>query len=746
MPPSARTRQGWPWRGPGPRGAWLPTLSLALVVGVLACLPLVAERAFYYWDDSAAAFAPTWRAIGLDLLSGTWPTLRPDLWMGGNWAAEAQFGLWNPVNLAGCVLVALVPHVAAAVTLVKLAVIELLALGGYALMREYGATAWVSAGVAAALPFAGFTLFFDAATWVSGLIAFAWTPWFWWAARRCARGTANPLVTYAVGYLVLTNGNPYGAIAAVVVLAGLAVEGLLTGNVAGVLRLVAVGACMGTAAGVAYLPMAVTAGVGWRGDGASFGSTGELAPDLSMLAATSSPSLLPRVDMWGQDGSTVPIAYTAWFLAPILPWLPWRLARLHARELAALVVTATAFLVVALGPSELWLFRWPIRLLPYIFLPASVLVAVLASGGLQTDGWRVRLGFSWCIVVAGGWLALAARPDLAGRHLLATGLVLALAGALGWAARRPATLPAVLAGGTAAVLACQLVWTPRNMDVNPWYFPTRVSDFQAYADRHEGPLIQVASDRLVPAEDRPAAWGDLLFGSAPTLARVESTTSYTGIGFDAFSRALCLTFSGATCAPALAAAWAPAGTDVRVPHLADAVKARSIVVQNALVLEVSTLEVPEGWQLSEASERVTVFRRVGEPPWPDSRLAAVTDGVQVASARGSATAERLRLSTPAAGGAVQFARLAWPCYTASVEGRSLEVRENAQGLIELVLPGGLADAELRLDFSPPGYPVAIPLLGAGFVGAVVHGVLWRRARKGGGTVGPWRSLPSPTRT
>ena len=55
---------------------------LAIVVVALALLPLVREPSFYYWDDTAAVIAPTWRAAGLDLLAGHWPTMRPDFWMG----------------------------------------------------------------------------------------------------------------------------------------------------------------------------------------------------------------------------------------------------------------------------------------------------------------------------------------------------------------------------------------------------------------------------------------------------------------------------------------------------------------------------------------------------------------------------------------------------------------------------------------------------------------------------------------
>ena len=42
--------------------------------------------------------------------------------------------------------------------------------------------------VAIALPFTGFTLYWDAGSWPSGLMAFAYAAWVWWvpSAARCA--------------------------------------------------------------------------------------------------------------------------------------------------------------------------------------------------------------------------------------------------------------------------------------------------------------------------------------------------------------------------------------------------------------------------------------------------------------------------------------------------------------------------------------------------------------------------------
>ncbi len=76
--------------------------------------------------------------------------------------------------------------------LIKLVFLVVLALGTYFLCVEYGAQRWAAAALAVALPFGGFTLFWDAGSWASGLIAFAYTPWVWFVLRKVLRGTANP--------------------------------------------------------------------------------------------------------------------------------------------------------------------------------------------------------------------------------------------------------------------------------------------------------------------------------------------------------------------------------------------------------------------------------------------------------------------------------------------------------------------------------------------------------------------------
>ena len=708
------------------RPAGVPAV-VALLVLAGSTFVFVRNPEFYFWDDSAAVFLPTWAAAGADLWAGSWPVLRPDLWMGGGWAAEAQFGMWNPVNLLMMMLVAKVPDLAVAAFVIKTFWQVFLALGAYALAREYGSRPGPAAALAVALPFAGFTLYYDAASWIGGLMATAWTAWFWWAGRRVVRGIINPFFAFLIGYLLLTNGNPYGALSAVIVLGGLGLEALVTRQFVGLRRLVVTGALVGVSALVAYLPLVLSSSVGWR-TSRGIVNDGFLSPSLGMLAATSSPSALPDIILWAGVGSTVPITYSAWFLLPLLPWLDWAFARRRLPRMAGLWVVFAAYFALTLGPSQLWLFRWPARLLEYVWLALFTIVAVLLSRGVATSLVGVRAIASAATVLGGAILAHQMAPDLDRRHLVGLALHAVLVGLLVLVAlRRERLLPGLLVAGTLGVLALQVVWVPSNGDVAKWHFPSSGASLASYAERVTGPVLQVAEGGRSPLEQRAEAGEWILFGSMPAAAGVESTTSYTGIGNSKFSQALCMNHAGSTCAAAFTRAFAPVA-DAGGVRLVDALRIRSVVVENALVPAARQWTPPAGWRRAGTNAWVTIFVREDPLPWPDSRV-SVASGVTVSSASGSNTRELLRVSTGGAGGSLTFARLAWPGSSATVDGSAVPVVTDSVGLLRVDVPAGLTDAEVRVTFAVPGYSLAVPALLVALAAAGGMGVLHRRGRR-----------------
>lgn len=710
-----------------------PPLLLAAVVAVLTVVPLLSNRWFYYWDDSAAAFAPTWHTIGERILSGSWPTLLPEMWAGGNVTAEALYGTYNPVLLAESVLVALVPNLAIGMTLVKMQFLALLAVGVYVLARQYGANRAMAFVAGLAMPFAGYTLYFDASTWASGLIAFAWIPHVWWSARASAAGRTNPLVPIVFGVLAMTSGNPYGAVGVGVVFVAVIAECVAARRYPAVRSLLVSGVAIALLSLIVYLPLVFTTDVSVRTQ-TGVSNDGTLRPGLGNLINLSALSNLPFGPLFGSAVATVPLTYLVWFLVPLAPWIRWgSLCRL-GRSAVSPAVFGGIYLVLLLGPSNLWLFRWPARLLEYGQLPVLVVTAVALSAGPARDRRRLRLGLTAGLVLLQFYLSWAEVPEDVGIHLAALALTVVLTGAaLLVAFRRPRLFAGTLAAGIVVALAAQTgLWFTGNDNVTPWRFPRQVAFLEEHFDgRYPGTTFVVAHPENIDPDDPTGQWGDILFGSLYQPAGVRAVNNYAGISFGTFVAALCLNYYGGVECPDgvdLLRAEAP-GTGV---SWLDAMRIDTVVVQNsgpyggtraldALPADTWDVRVEHG---------VTVGTRTAPQPWPAGRLSATTPGLEITGDVASTDTRETVAYTGA--GTATFALLAWPGWAASVDGRAVDVTESPGGLLQVELPdSGDSSATLTLEFTPPGTTLGWTLAGVGMLVALGQGaaVVVRRRRE-----------------
>ena len=405
---------------------------------------------------------------------------------------------------------------------VKLVVLVLLALGTYLLAREYGAAQWAAAVVATALPFSGFTLYWDAGSWPSGLMAFAYATWLWWVLRRCLRGVSNPLWGFLVGVLTVTQGNPYGTLAVVVVGFGLVVEGLLSRNRGGVVRLVLLGLCIAAFLPLVYLPLVETADLAVRSQGALIENSGKLRPRIGDLLGLSSPTFVP--DIRAITGPMrVPATYFFWLVLPLLPWLRYGVLRERARELSGLGVITVVYLALTVGPSKLWLFRWPLRLIEYTWLGLAVVFAVVLSQGLQRTHARARAAGS------AGHRAGRRLPGLGAatrvrRARWRPGVVLVLvlvAAVLAWSRWREkatAGLAALCILGTGAVLGLQVHAFGENASSRYWHLPHDVAAIQERFGDREGRVMQFAD--LKPLQNEAPARAGAGVGHVPARQHV----------------------------------------------------------------------------------------------------------------------------------------------------------------------------------------------------------------------------------
>ncbi len=707
-------------------------LAVGLLSAAVMTIPFWQNHAFYYAGDNPESFVPLWHHFGEQLRAGHWVTMDPAGWAGGNFAADGTYALWNPVQLLDYVLVSTFDDLAAAAALVQIQFLALLAMATYLLAREHGASRTPSVVLGVAVPAGGFTLFYEAAGWPAGLMAFVWVAWFWWAALRYRRRALPAIVPVAFGVLGMTTGNPYAALGMIVVLLGLSVELVAARDLRRFAGLVVVGLCVGASAVLVFLPLVAVLDVSTRQASAGIANDTFLVPHLGDLAVSSAPTYTPAILNWsGAVVERLPSTYFLWCAAPLLPWVRWRTLRRRGRHLLSLVVVSAVFVALTVAPSNLWQFRWPIRLIEYSYLGLGIGFAVLLSGGLATDRWRARAAGTVGVVAAGIYLSFATRPAPWRMHVLAGVLVLALlcVAALAYRWRGMLAFGTVLVAGTVLVVTYQTSRLPLGQH-GPPNLPTSVSRVEASSSRYTGTVLQLATENG-GVGTRGGASGELLFGNESWVSGRESVVRYTGMGYDKFFEALCMSYRGEVCPDAVTRAFAPMpGTDV---PLVDGFRVSTVVIGNSLVPPEVRDSPPKGWVVSDSDQVRTVWTRTSALPYP-GRVSVVTPGITVRSAVSTASRETVSLSA-AQPGQITFARLAWPGYRATVDGRTVQTVAGPAGL--LVVPVSEGAHTLVVDYRAPGVQGgAVALVGGLFVAVLLSlgelvGMLRRRRRRAG---------------
>ena len=697
-------------------------------VAVVSIIPVLGFRQFYLAGDTIGSWLPVSRRMGELLLDGESHLMDPTLWRGGNFVASARYGVWNPIALVLDTTVLQLDDLIVAMLLVSVLYLSILATGTFLLAREYGATPWTAAVGGVVMATGGWTLWMDAAWWTPHLASLAFTPFVWLTARRVARGVGSPIWFVVAAVLCVTVGNPYSTVVVFVAVVAVAVEHADRRRLGPLVALGASLALVGLITLFVYIPFRQTSGVGFRETGIF--NDESWSPGLGDLLGMSSPTASPLVPNFGRAIIGFPAAYLSWFVLPLAPWLRWRVLARH--RFAGLAVFAGVFLLLALGPSNFWFFRWPMRLIPYLHLPIVIAVSVVLGRGLVTDRRVLRATVSAGIVVVGAYLAWADVPDDLSWHVAGAAVVLvATAVSVLVAMWRPRLLGAALIVGTLVVLAVQLQWKPFNESVRQYAMPDIASAYEdSFADRYGDRVVQIARFESIPGAERNAdgAYRDITIGSTYRLGEIEAITAYSGIGFTVHDTALCLRFDGAMCADAWNRLWQPVPDTASL--LVDRLGADTVVVQRALVDTVAG-PAPPGWEIAETTDHVVVWKRLGAREWPEGRLTDVSGPISVdANVESRAHREVVSVRRTGDGDAMlTFARLAWPGYEATFDGRPLLVGGDAAGLLTVSIPADVGDGEVVVTWVPPYWRPSLVLLAVGVLVAVATQLVWWRSRR-----------------
>jgi hypothetical protein len=355
------------------------TLAAALLVTAIALILYAIHPQFFVRDDFQLQYLPGSREVARAWTSGELPLLSRYSWLCAGLGAEYQFAIFSVFRALLDVLMWLLPlSLTARGAFLFIVHAAIAAAGAYRLAREYGAEVGAAFMVALVAGLNGWILWWGT-TWLPGITAFAWLPWYWLGLRRNAF-----LLTAVSLYLLVSAGWPYAVL-------------------------------MAGAVGLTALVRRQ-----WRMIGASLLGLGLAAPSVLMLleyfpytARESATTLVEK--MWFVPPAAlfalvVPAFSAVWqVFAGALPhpgvellgaFVPLAalaagarrdFLRRHLPEFALLAVLLVLMLLPSAGP-----FRWSFRWLPLFHLTLALLSAV----ALQKHAARFALGLIAVTAVA----------------------------------------------------------------------------------------------------------------------------------------------------------------------------------------------------------------------------------------------------------------------------------------------------------------------------------------------------------
>lgn len=712
---------------------WGVVTAIGVTLGYIAVL--LANARHFYTDDSESQYTGLWVFFGRAFRDGQFPFLIPQQWMSGNYTNE-EAGLFNPPQLLIDLIAPSVPNLAVYATIVKLVFAIIAGLGVYRVCLAYGSRAQWAAVAGVAFPFTGFFLFFDEASWFTAMSGTAWMIHAWACSVRYARGKGGPIPVFVYLYLAISVQYVFPAVEAAIMLVAVAVGELVWRGRAAwapLTRLTAAAACAGGAGLITFLPSMLSAKVSWRGT-SQINNDQFLTVPWSESLNASLPSTLPAFNSWWGYIQPLPMVYIAWFLIPALAFIDWRAAKAYWKELVSIAIFAMVMLMWTAGPGTIGPLRWPARVLPMLALGLLVLVCVLLGRFGTVRDWRNR-GIAAGVLILLLWVrTFSADPHRVLWHVLSAVVVGLLVAGVVWLGRTR---------GTAAAVALTIIamfpityFQVRGVQPTPmsWNLPANREEAKAaFPKFNSGTTLQLGDRGLLQPADKSldGAYGSLVWGNYAKDLELDYVNGYTPNGHFYFGEMLCMRWDGSTCPDAYRRMFTPEPTTGRV--LADLMLIDRIVLQKAMFPDAGTQPAPDGWHFVDVpghEKYIWVLERDNGPISTVNGRVGDATGVEATSVSESGTGSVVRVSSEA-GGRVTFARLGWPGYRVTLNGKTIPFTTVAKSFVAVNIPAGTKNAELEVSWRPPGWKIGIGSAAAGVIGVGVLQWLYLRSRRRG---------------
>ncbi len=662
-------------------------------------LRLIQEPRFLFWDDTQLGAFGQWYGLGSYLLRGELPLLSPGSWQGGNYLAEGQWGVWNPLTWVIALGMHATDGATAAVTAVKIAFLIGLCVGAFLLARAYGAAAHWAALSGFTATAGGQTIFMDAPSWVTGLQTVTLFAFLWWALKRHLDDGMSVIPYFVFAYLLVTIGYVFAVLEIATVLLAFLAFALVARDGKRAFRIVVLGSFPALLAVFVYLPGILTAPVTQRG-GADILNDQFLNMDLGDLVTSPIATAVSSVRGYWGDLLPVPLAYVTWLL-PLLLLVNrgWRRSLVTLRVPLAVLLVTVALVV---GPSVIGPLRYPARMMPYAVLALAVCVAVIFSRGWPQVVSTRRVVAAAATTALSAWLSWAAQPGSWPIVAVSAIVQVVMIAALLWprvGARGARVAASWLLVASLVVLVPQIARYPSS-PLGNFNVPSSVSAMkQVTTEMSDG--IFVVGDVYSLQRD-PRAYQESLIANLWYATGRDVASVYTVLPFTRYAQELCVDLRGWTCPQAAETLFDANGEGATIAD--DMALNTVIVIKGPDLTEVT---VPAGWRVDEGEFTWTLHRV--NPVERAGGVARTDAGVSVSSVTWDATGATFRIdSAPADGGDVVFSRLAWPGYTVS----GAELTDPARGFLLTARVDQADVGELvTVRFRPPGWSIELTAVG-----------------------------------
>lgn len=714
------------------------SLLLGLAVGAI-CLYFNAD--FFVTDDLQNEYLPKFYDIGHALRSGTFPVWTDGNWLGGNYIAEYQYGLFNPLCLLVSLLVSFCSTLHAAGAVVAFTYIGLAAAGCYALARQFGiAPAWavLVSLFGASNPV---LLYFYTGSWQPGMTGYAWVT-VAAAALLALQKRPTPmrfLFAVAAAAMVVTAGWPQAVVAFAVFAALLLSSSLARGGVRQAWPIALAGVAALLIAAPAYLELAAVKEVTTRVnsiDNARGILTWTLRPALLFFF----PGFYDFIP-WLSGAlrqPPVPLGYASVLALPLLCFVRVELRRLAEDHLWTLAALAALFyLVLTQGPSQLGPMRWPFRFIPYFHLFLLITLFLLPKlGGLVFTRARWRLFariLGLAVVLSLLVVERAADSWLLWQAASVATVVIAAAGLRLW------TLPRRALAGFIVILASGLlahtVIHARAPSLAPAFLPGRTvpdawTELSVADELYRGRLMTLGgglNDKKESIADLHSAHG-LLF-------RLKTINGYSATGHRDFSEVFYSDSPHGLFDPLFtlkSVMEVDSGTGKTVATLAGI--HHILIPTNALNGKGARAFATANFETENyGGKKLLLTNRAWRADV--GTLTHVSDAaaqVQFLDSP-SSSVERLRVESKANALELIFGRLYWPGYRASLDDEPLNVSAH-RGIFVTVHVPPHRHGVLVVRYVPSSWPTAFAISGAGFLCVLLGLFMLRRRTANGQTV------------